>query len=85
MSDLSLAPQALERSRSQLPVAAYFDPDLHRRELHAIFAARPRYLGHALAVPEVGDHLALAQEGEGRALVRTPAGVELQALSSSGN
>jgi choline monooxygenase len=28
-------------------------------------------------VPEVGDFLALAQEGEGPALVRTPAGVEL--------
>ena len=49
MSDLSLAPLALERSRSQLPVSAYFDPDLYQRELRAIFAARPRYLGHALA------------------------------------
>ena len=77
MSDLSLAPQALERSRSQLPVAAYFDPELFRRETQRIFARRPRYLGHALAVPEVGDHLALIQEGEGRALVRTPTGVEL--------
>jgi choline monooxygenase len=74
---LSLAPLALERSRSQLPVSAYFDADLYRREMGAIFAARPRYLGHALAVPAIGDHLALVQEGEGRALVRTPAGVEL--------
>jgi choline monooxygenase len=29
------------------------------------------------AVPEVGDYYALPQEGEGRALVRTPQGVEL--------
>ena len=77
MSDMSLAPQVRERSRSQLPVSAYFDPDLLRRELRDIFARHPRYLGHELAVLEVGDHLALVQEGEGRALVRTPAGVEL--------
>ena len=77
MSDLSLAPKALERSRSQLPVSAYFDPELHRLELAAIFAARPRYLGHEAAVPEPGDYLALAQEGEGRALVRTATGVAL--------
>ncbi|MBP6778188.1 MAG: aromatic ring-hydroxylating dioxygenase subunit alpha [Piscinibacter sp.] len=77
MSDLSLAPQALERSRSQLPVSAYFDPALFEREQLAIFGRRPRYLGHELAVPEIGDHLALVQEGEGRALVRTHAGIEL--------
>ena len=56
MSDLSLAPQTLERSRSQLPVAAYFDPELYHREARLIFERRPRYLGHELAVPEVGDH-----------------------------
>ncbi|HRI17872.1 MAG TPA: aromatic ring-hydroxylating dioxygenase subunit alpha, partial [Burkholderiaceae bacterium] len=77
MSDLSLLPQALDRSRSQLPVAAYFDTALFELELQRIFGPRPRYLGHELAVPEIGDHLALVQEGEGRALVRTPAGVEL--------
>ena len=77
MSDLSLAPQALERSRSQLPVSAYFDPALFQREQLEIFGRRPRYLGHELAVPEIGNHLALIQEGDGRALVRTSAGVRL--------
>jgi len=77
MSDLSLSPQALERSRTQLPVSAYFDSRLFEREQRQIFARRPRYLGHEASVPEVGDHHALAQEGEGRALVRTMAGVEL--------
>jgi hypothetical protein len=33
--------------------------------------------GTELAVPEIGDYHALPQEGEGRALVRTPQGVEL--------
>jgi choline monooxygenase len=78
MSDLSLVTlEALERSRSQLPVTAYFDDDLHRREMELIFQHGPRYLGHELAIPEVGDHYALPQEGEGRALVRTKSGIEL--------
>jgi phenylpropionate dioxygenase-like ring-hydroxylating dioxygenase large terminal subunit len=77
MSDLSIALDALERSRSQLPVSSYFDQDLFRREQALIFRHSPRYLGHELAVPEVGAYLALAQEGEGRALVRTGLGVEL--------
>lgn len=29
-----------------------------------------RYLGHELAVPDMGDYYALPHEGEGRALVR---------------
>jgi choline monooxygenase len=77
MSDLSVALESLERSRTQLPVRSYFDEALYRREQELIFQSAPRYLGHELAVPEVGDHLALPQEGEGRALVRTRDGVEL--------
>jgi len=77
MSDLSVTLAALERSRSQLSVSSYFDDGLFRREMATLFANRPRYLGHELAVPEVGDFYALRQEGEGRALVRTEKGVEL--------
>jgi len=77
MSDLSISLEALERSRSQLSVNAYFDEDLFRKELELIFHTGPRYLGHELAVPEVGDYYALPQESEGRALVRTRDGVEL--------
>ena len=65
------------RSRAQLPVSSYFDEGLFRRELELIFQQSPRYLGHELALPEVGDYLALAQEGEGRALIRTADGIEL--------
>ncbi len=64
-------------SRTQLSVASYFDEDLFQREQALIFQHAPRYLGHELAVPEVGDHLALAQESEGRALVHTADGIEL--------
>jgi len=83
MSDLSVSLEALARSsstsatRSQLSVATYFSDDLFRREMELIFQHGPRYLGHELAVPEVGDYYALPQEGEGRALVRTADGVKL--------
>jgi choline monooxygenase len=77
MSDLSTTLDALERTRSQLPVSAYFDEGLFRKEQETIFRVGPRYLGHELAVPQVGDYYALPQEGEGRALVRTPRGVQL--------
>ena len=74
MSDLSLQ---LQQAASQLPVSSYFDEALFRRELETIFQRGPRYVGHANAVPEVGDYYALPHEGEGRALVRTANGVEL--------
>ncbi len=79
MTDLSLKLPHLEHTACspQLPVAAYFDDDLFRREMELIFQHGPRYVGHELAVPHVGDHWALPQENEGRALVRTAQGIEL--------
>ena len=77
MSDLSDSLEALERTRSQLPVSSYFDASLFQREQELIFQHHPRYLGHGLAVPQVGDYQTLAQEGEGRALVQTMRGVEV--------
>ncbi len=77
MSDLSISLDSLARSSTQLPVNSYFDEGLFRSEQQLIFEHAPRYLGHALSVPEVGDFQALLQEGEGRALVHTPGGIEL--------
>jgi choline monooxygenase len=77
MSDLSIRLEALEQSSSQLPVSSYFDADLFRSEQELLFQHGPRYVGHALAVPGVGDFHTLPQESDGRALVRTPDGVEL--------
>jgi phenylpropionate dioxygenase-like ring-hydroxylating dioxygenase large terminal subunit len=74
MSDLSLQ---LQQATSQLPVSSYFEDALFRREMETLFRGGPRYVGHQLAVPEQGDYYALPQEGEGRALLRTPRGVEL--------
>jgi len=74
MSDLSLQ---LQPALSQLPVSSYFDPSLHAREIDLLFKQGPRYIGHSLSVPEVGDYFALPQEQEGRALVRNGSGIEL--------
>jgi len=74
MSDLSLQ---LQQAASQLPVSSYFDEALFQRELKTIFQQGPRYVGHQLSVPDVGDFHALPQEAGGRALVRSHQGVEL--------
>ena len=67
MSDLSLQ---LQQAASQLPVSSYFDEALFQRERKTLFQQGPRYVGHALSVPEPGDYMALPQEAGGRALVR---------------
>ena len=74
MSDLSLQ---LQLGQSQLPVSSYFDEPLYQREIDVLFKSGPRYVGHQLAVPQLGDYYTLPQESGGRALLRTPAGVEL--------
>ena len=66
MSDLSLQ---LQQASGQLPVSSYFDDALYQREIEQLFKQGPRYVGHSLAVPNVGDFHALAHENEGRALV----------------
>ena len=77
MSDLSIGLESLERSRTQLPVHAYFDAGLFREEMRRIYEPAPRYLGHELAVPQVGDYHVLAHEGDGRVLVRSGTGIQV--------
>jgi phenylpropionate dioxygenase-like ring-hydroxylating dioxygenase large terminal subunit len=77
MSDLRVTREVLAPAQSPLPVASYFDPALYRQETELLFARSPRYIGHELAVPEIGDYYTLPQEAEGRALVRTPSGLQL--------
>jgi choline monooxygenase len=77
MSDLSIGLCAADRIHSQLSVSSYFDPAQFERERALILNRAPRYVGHELSVPSIGDFHALPQEGEGRALVRTSRGVEL--------
>jgi choline monooxygenase len=55
-----------------LKVSSYFDAATYEAEQQRIFSHAPKYVGHSLAVPQVGDYYALPQEGEGRVLMRTP-------------
>jgi choline monooxygenase len=77
MSDLSIGRDALERGASQLSVETYFDEALFQREQAQLFRSGPRYVGHALAVPEAGDYHVLGHEGDGRVLLRNERGIEL--------
>ncbi|TFW10627.1 aromatic ring-hydroxylating dioxygenase subunit alpha [Massilia arenosa] len=76
MSDLATHAK-LARSRAQLPVDVYFDAALLQRELQLLFKNGPRYVGHELMVPEVGDYATMLGENEGRMLVRNANGVEI--------
>ena len=67
----------LQRSTTQLPVSVYFDETLLQREIKQLFQQGPRYVGHELMVPNVGDFATLASENEGRMLVRSERGIEL--------
>ncbi len=64
----------IRRPAAQLPVSAYFSQELHDLELRSLFRTGHGYRGHELMVPEIGDYHALPAEGEGRVLVRRPAG-----------
>jgi choline monooxygenase len=60
----------LRPSAAQLPVSAYFDENLYRREIELLFNRGPNYRGHELMVPDAGDYFALPAERGGRVLVR---------------
>jgi phenylpropionate dioxygenase-like ring-hydroxylating dioxygenase large terminal subunit len=76
MSDLGRR-EYLTPSRTQLPVSAYFDEALFRREIESLFRNGPGYVGHELMVPDLGDYHVLDAERGGRVLVRNADGVEL--------
>ena len=81
MSDLANLAK-LARSNAQLPVNVYFDEALLKQEIQQLFRAGPRYAGHELMVPNVGDFATLAWENEGRMLVRSQQGIELLSTSA---
>lgn len=66
-----------QRTPTQLPVSVYFDDALLQRELKQLFQQGPRYIGHELMVPSLGNFATLASEHEGRMLVRSERGIEL--------
>ena len=76
MTNLATA-QQLAPSNLQLPVSAYFDAALYQQEMALLFDKGPKYIGHELMVPNVGDYQTLRTENEGRVLVRNHQGIEL--------
>src|SRR5258708_3606021 len=90
MSNLATAPALLRAEDAntavatpQLPVRAYFDPDLFEAEKRALFAQGPGYVGHQLMVPNPGDYQVLGWLSEGHALVRSGEGNDGVALLSN--
>ncbi len=77
MSDLSVSRQSAGSGMLQPSIRSYFDEAALALERERIFNPAPRYVGHALSVPHVGDYHALPQESEGRVLVRNEAGLSL--------
>ena len=77
MSDLWIRHKATEQNRSQLPVSSYFSEALFEQEKQLIFDVEPRYVGHELMVPSIGDYYTLPHENDGRVMIKTPDGIEL--------
>ena len=77
MSDLSVPRQSIASGSKQPSVGSYFEASTLALEQARIFDPTPRYVGHSLSVPNVGDYHALPQENEGRVLVHNNAGLAL--------
>jgi phenylpropionate dioxygenase-like ring-hydroxylating dioxygenase large terminal subunit len=67
----------------QLPVRAYFDPEIFAAEMRLLFAPGPAYVGHELMVPNAGDYFTLAGRNDSHALVRNADGPDDIALLSN--
>ncbi|MEN9658594.1 MAG: hypothetical protein RL571_2059 [Pseudomonadota bacterium] len=62
---------------SQLPVSAYFDAQLYQLEQEHLFTHGPRYIGHELMTPLLGDYHVLEADNDARYLKRSDDGVQL--------
>jgi choline monooxygenase len=76
MSNLATVSQ-LTTPSPQLPVAWYFDPNIHELEQKYLFSRGPNYVGHELMVPNQGDYYPLKLLDHAKMLVRNDIGVEL--------
>ncbi|MCX7207016.1 MAG: aromatic ring-hydroxylating dioxygenase subunit alpha [Proteobacteria bacterium] len=77
MSNLANIALVQDTIDSQLPVNAYFDEQLYQIEQARLFAQGPRYIGHELMVPEVGDYHVLEADNDARYLKRSEGGINL--------
>jgi choline monooxygenase len=76
MADISSL-RAVRPASCQLPVAWYFDQKIFEQEKKLLFDAGPKYVGHELMVPNVGDYHTLAWADHAQMLVRNAGGIEL--------
>lgn len=67
----------LTTTSPQLPVAWYFDPNIHELEQKYLFSRGPNYVGHELMAPNRGDYYPLPLLNHSKMLVRNDSGVEL--------
>lgn len=64
-------------SRPQLPVSWYIDPEVYALEEKLLFPQVPKYIGHTLMVPNVGDYHSLEWMNHAKALIHNERGIEL--------
>ncbi|MBV8658282.1 MAG: aromatic ring-hydroxylating dioxygenase subunit alpha [Burkholderiales bacterium] len=76
MSNLA-SPIQLHAAQAQLPLSVYFDESFYKLEQEHLFARGPKYVGHELMVPNVGDYQVLDIYDRSRMLKRTESGVKL--------
>ncbi len=69
--------ELLAAPRIQPSPRAYHDEAMLREEIERLFLPSPRYVGHELMVPDIGDYHTVRTEAEGRVLVRDQAGPRL--------
>ncbi len=70
MSQALISREARTATPVGLPVSWYFDPDILAIERRELFAAGPRYAGHAGLVQEEGAYRVLGGQQAGHVLVR---------------
>lgn len=77
MATLASIPAPRRKSGPQLPVSWYVDPAIYALEEKLLFPASPKYVGHELMVPNIGDFHTLSWMNNGKALVRNDQGIDL--------
>lgn len=73
----SLPKESKNSSAYQLPIDWYVSPDIYALEIKHLFTLAPRYIGHALMVPNAGDFHTLQWQDEAKALVNQDGHVRL--------
>ena len=66
----------LEKIEPGIPVSWYLEPSVLAAEQRVLFDQGPGYVGHEMAVPNVGDYFAPSWD-EGWAIVHSPSGIQL--------